>query len=210
MRRTKADAQLTRESLLDAAEALFAEHGVSRTSLNDIARAAGLTRGAVYWHFEDKAALFNDMMARTTQPMEDTLNAIDTQAEVQPLLALRASALDALRRIVHDPRTRRVFEIVTQKVEFVDDLLGARQRHITEHRTCSEQIQATFARAQALGQLPAQAHLQTLTIGFLALINGLIHNWLLDPTSFDLDTVAPQAIDAYLRGAGALLATTQT
>ena len=48
MRRTKEDAQQTRESLLDAAECLFAERGVSRTSLQDIAKAAGVTRGAVY------------------------------------------------------------------------------------------------------------------------------------------------------------------
>ena len=57
-RRTKADAQITRSALLDAAELLFDERGVSRTSLADIAQAAGTTRGAIYWHFADKAALF--------------------------------------------------------------------------------------------------------------------------------------------------------
>lgn len=59
MRRTKEDAQHTREALLDAAELVFAQRGVSRTSLQEIAKAAGLTRGAVYWHFKDKAELFN-------------------------------------------------------------------------------------------------------------------------------------------------------
>ena len=48
VRRTKADAEATRNSLLDAAECLFQTHGVSRTSLNDIATAAGTTRGAIY------------------------------------------------------------------------------------------------------------------------------------------------------------------
>ena len=50
-RRTKQDAQATREALLDAAEHVFEQRGVARTSLNHIAEAAGLTRGAVYWHF---------------------------------------------------------------------------------------------------------------------------------------------------------------
>jgi transcriptional regulator, TetR family len=45
-RRTKADAQTTRNNLLDAAEQLFQSRGVSHTSLNDIATAAGTTRGA--------------------------------------------------------------------------------------------------------------------------------------------------------------------
>ena len=61
-RRTKEDAQATRTALLDAAERVFQQRGVSRTSLNEIAQAAGVTRGALYWHFKDKAALFNAMM----------------------------------------------------------------------------------------------------------------------------------------------------
>ena len=88
MRRTKEDAQQTRETLIDAAEQVFAERGVSRTSLQEIAKAAGMTRGAIYWHFKDKAELFNAMMERTTLPMQDTLKAIDTAHETQPLREL--------------------------------------------------------------------------------------------------------------------------
>ncbi len=200
MRRTKADAQLTREALLDAAEALFAERGVSRTSLQDIARAAGVTRGAVYWHFADKAELFNAMMERTTEPMLDTLNEIDTDTDEAPLASLRASTLQALHRIGHDPRTRRVFDVATHKVEYVDDLLGARTRHLSVHRSCSAQMAASFARAQALGQLPAHTPPAVLAAGFQALVNGLIQTWMLDDSLFDLDAVAAHALDAYQHG----------
>ncbi|TXD80322.1 TetR family transcriptional regulator [Mitsuaria sp. TWR114] len=78
-RRTKQEAQETRARLLDAAEQLFHERGVSRTSLQDIAQAAGVTRGAVYWHFEDKVQLFNAMMERATMPLEE-----DFEASVSP------------------------------------------------------------------------------------------------------------------------------
>ena len=200
MRRTKADALLTREALLDAAEQVFGERGVSRTSLQDIARAAGLSRGAVYWHFEDKSALFNAMMARTTQPMLDTLEAVQPEPTVTPLLGLRESTLQALHQLQHDARTRRVFDIAIHKVEYVDDLLGARCRHLKDHRDCQQRIQALFERAQALGQVPPQTPAAVLTAGYQALVGGLIQNWLLDETLFDLETVAPQVIDAYLRG----------
>ena len=56
-RRTKEDALATRHALLDAAERSFQVHGVARTSLAQIAEAAGLTRGAIYWHLKDKADL---------------------------------------------------------------------------------------------------------------------------------------------------------
>ncbi len=200
MRRTKADAQLTREALLDAAETVFAQRGVSRTSLQDIARAAGVTRGAVYWHFADKAELFNAMMARTTQPLEDALKSVDAQGGVQPLDELMQSSLDALHRIAHDPRTRRVFDVATHKVEYVDDLLGARTRHLTVHRSCRSHIEATFARAQVLGHVAADADPAALAVGYQALVTGLIQNWMLDDTLFDLDGMAPRALSAYLRG----------
>ncbi len=47
-RRTKEEAAATRDSILDAAEQLFVEQGVSRTTLQHIASAAGVTRGAIY------------------------------------------------------------------------------------------------------------------------------------------------------------------
>ena len=70
MRRTKAEAQETREALLDAAERVFFENGVATTSLTEIAQAASLTRGAIYWHFVDKAALFEAVQERGRLPQE--------------------------------------------------------------------------------------------------------------------------------------------
>ena len=58
MRKTKAEAQKTREQLLQSALDTFLENGVSRTSLAAIARNAGVTRGALYWHFKNKEDLF--------------------------------------------------------------------------------------------------------------------------------------------------------
>lgn len=70
MRRTKEDSEKTRTAILLAAEELFLEKGVSHTSLEQIARAAGVTRGAVYWHFQNKAHLFNEMLNQVRLPPE--------------------------------------------------------------------------------------------------------------------------------------------
>jgi len=59
MRRTKEDAALTRENLLDAALASFHARGYMATTLDDIAHRAGITRGAIAWHFGSKAELLN-------------------------------------------------------------------------------------------------------------------------------------------------------
>ena len=70
MRRTKEDAEKTRVALLASAERLFLDKGVAHTSLDQIARDAGVTRGAVYWHFQNKAHLFHEMLNQVRLPPE--------------------------------------------------------------------------------------------------------------------------------------------
>jgi TetR/AcrR family acrAB operon transcriptional repressor len=76
-RRTKAEAAATREALIDAAEEMFMAHGVARTTLEQIARHAGMTRGAVYWHFKNKADLFRAMLERVRMPFDELVQEID-------------------------------------------------------------------------------------------------------------------------------------
>src|SRR5438105_12336246 len=104
VRRTKEEAQATRNRILDTAEMAFHEHGVSRTSLQDIAAAAGVTRGAIYWHFRDKGELFNAMMERVVLPLEGQ----SAHEGDDPLAAMRENFIAALRKTVADPQVRRV------------------------------------------------------------------------------------------------------
>ena len=73
MRRTKADAERTRRAILDEAVRLFAEKGVSETSLEEIARAANVTRGAIYWHFKNKMEIFDALHERLYQPLSEMI-----------------------------------------------------------------------------------------------------------------------------------------
>ena len=54
MKRTQEDAEKTKQMILDAGIRIFAEQGYYHTSMEDIAKAANVTRGAVYWHFKNK------------------------------------------------------------------------------------------------------------------------------------------------------------
>ena len=56
-RRTKAEAQVTRQNILNAALDIFSEKNYSVVSVVEIAERAGVTKGAVYWHFTSKALL---------------------------------------------------------------------------------------------------------------------------------------------------------
>ncbi len=202
VRRSKEDALATRNSLLDAAERVFLAQGVAGTSLNDIAVAAGTTRGAIYWHFRDKADLFNAMMDRVTMPLHAAMEWAGQSAGDDPLPGLKKALRAALHRTVTDPQTRRVFEVATHKVEYVDSLCAVRERHLQMGAEFQGVLETVLRKSASLrGQrltLPATvaAH------GLHALVDGLIQNWLLDPESFALEPVGMKAVDAYLRGIG--------
>lgn len=197
-RRTKQEAQETRTRLLDAAEQLFHERGVSRTSLQDIAQAAGVTRGAVYWHFEDKVQLFDAMMQRATMPLEEGIEAATSPSPDRPLEDLRLGLLNVFHCTVNNARTRRAFEIANLRVEFVGELTSILERKVAAHRDWTLHNRSAFERAIALGQLPADLDTQRAAIGLMALVGGLLHHWMLDPESFDLVELGQAQLEHYL------------
>jgi TetR/AcrR family acrAB operon transcriptional repressor len=199
-RRTKEEALATRHRILDAAEVLFERCGVSRTSLHDIAQAADVTRGAIYWHFKDKADLFNAMMERATMPLEDSMAGASRAPDEDPLDFLQRRLVDALRLTATHPQTRRVFEIATHKVEYVDELLAVRDRHLAGRNECLAECERELKAAMRRGQLESKTSARTLALGLHAMVDGLIQNWMLDPDAFDLVRVGRQVLQAYLSG----------
>lgn len=202
-RRTKEDALATRAALLDAAERAFQQKGVARTSLADIAQAAGMTRGAIYWHFRDKTDLFTAMMERVTLPLHARLEAVaqagDEAGDAAALLCESIGA--ALRQIRRDAQTRRVLEIACLMVEHVDELGALRTRHARDIEASVARIASVLARAARQRQAPPPASLPAVARGLDALVYGLVHHWLLNPV-FALESTARQAVGAYLGGLG--------
>ncbi len=203
VRRTKEEAQATRKLILDTAEVVFHERGVAHTSLNEIAQAAGLTRGAIYWHFKDKADLFNAMMERVTLPLEETAHGSDDGTLADPVGYMRENFLHALRLTANDPQVRRVFGIAMHKVEYVGDLQAVRDRHLATRDECLLHAQRGILLAIRRGQLPRRIPARAAALGLHALIDGLIQNWMLDPEAFDLVRTGQQVLDTYLAGLGA-------
>ena len=200
VRRTKEEAQATRSHILDTAELVFERHGVSGTSLNEIAEAAGLTRGAIYWHFTDKADLFNAMMERVTLPLEETGHARGLKGPDITLQQMRDAFVDVLRKMTTDPQLERVFGIATHKVEYVGEMNAVRKRRVAMRNACLADFERAFRRAVRGGAIPKGLAPHSAALGMLALFDGLLLNWMLDRDGFDLARVGGPVFDAYLRG----------
>jgi TetR/AcrR family acrAB operon transcriptional repressor len=199
-RRTKEEAAATRDSILDAAEKLFVEQGVSRTTLQHIASAAGVTRGAIYWHFDDKGALFNAMMERATLPLEAELQVLDEAESSDPLSDLREYVLAVLRRTVEDPVARRVFEIATLKVEFVDEMDAVRCRRQHGLSQWMARAERRIKLAAEQGLIARDVDAARIALAMWTMIDGMIRNWMFAPQSFDLLELGKCVIDPYMEG----------
>lgn len=207
MRRTKEEALATRNHILDTAEIVFFERGVARTSLSHVAQAAGLTRGAIYWHFKNKADLFTAMVDRVALPMETLVAATVDAREPDPLGRLRDVLVFCLRDAAQNPRSRRVFDILFTKCEYTADMGPVLARHRNATRDGRARLEAGLRNAVAKGQLPAELDVRRGAELLHAFFGGMLRDWLLDHTSIALAQEAERIADSgfgMLRCAAAL------
>lgn len=203
VRRTKEDAQETRTRILDTAEQVFREKGVGHTTLAEIATAAGVTRGAIYWHFDNKAALLQAMNDRVHLPLEAMHQALADVALQDPLAKMRESAHGVLAQVAQDPRSRRVFDIFSFKCEFVGEMAEMLERQRESRRHCLQDMEKNLRLAMEKGQVPRDVDIERTAIGLYALVDGLIRNWLLDPESFDLVDTGDRLVANFCLGLAA-------
>lgn len=201
-RRTKEDAQVTRHRILDAAEQVFEAQGVARTSLQQVAATAGVTRGAIYWHFKDKAELFSAMMDRVLLPCEWAVDDADhiEDEHPDPLSAVAALALAPLEQLSSDARLRRVFTIAMHFTEYTDEMSPVQNRCQEGIAGYVDEMARLLRQAMRQGLLSPQMDDHTQATALFALVDGLMHNWTRMPSAFDLMAVAQSGVDTFLRG----------
>jgi len=197
-RRTKEEAQETRNRILDAAEAVFHARGVARPSLADIAEAAGVTRGAIYWHFKNKSDVFAAMVDRVHLPVEALCAPERPAVREDPLNSIRDICAFVFRQTVVNPQWRRVFEIIYHKCEMVQDNGAIFERQRQSHKEGLAKIREHLRMAVECGQLPADLDILLAVNAFHAAIGGVLAHWLFSPEDFPLDREAERLADAFI------------
>jgi TetR/AcrR family acrAB operon transcriptional repressor len=195
MKRTRQQALETRNRILDAAERVFAEHGVARTTLEDVAVQAGFTRGAIYGHFRNKVELFVAMTNRVMLPMEMLVLASVDAEEPDPLGKIRQLLVFCLGKTAVEPHSRRVFEVLFTKCEYTRDmdLVFDRQRNAT--RNGRRQLELALQNAIARGQLPSDLDTVRASGIVHAFLDGVLRDWLVEQDSIVLPRDAECLVD---------------
>ncbi|ANB52240.1 TetR family transcriptional regulator [Aeromonas veronii] len=185
-RRTKEEAQQTRCHIMSTALDLFCSQGLAKTSLTDIAMAADLTRGAIYWHFKNKDELFISLWQELCSPLAHQLDACLNPDEPDPLGQLRLFFEGVLHSFIHNPAQRQMFTILFNLESLEGEAISLREHIRSQSANFFRDLETTLANAVRRGQLPANLNLQRAATLLHCTLDGYIINWLHFPGRIDL------------------------
>lgn len=197
MRRTTLSAEQARRMILDTAEKLFLEKGVSRTSLEMISRECGVSRGAVYWHFEDKAQLVKEMIDGILIPLGDVREQLLSDNKGDSLGKLYDLCVACMERVVQPGRERRVMTIIMHRCEFTEELYEVENRRNALIHDSVELVERLFTDKQQRlnsGMTPKAASLQ-----LHSMFSGTLNILLRDPEFFQPILDVRQTFNVYFR-----------
>lgn len=184
-RKTKAEAEQTRRQIIDAARCVFHECGVSRTTMEKVAHVTGVSRGAVYWHFENKAALFFAIRDESTRALDEVRATLNSPDIADPLDAIERSLLQFIGIVENDYQVRQTFEIMSLRCEYVNEFAGV----LEVNKPCLDflaQLKTNYAKAAELGTLRPGLDPEMLAYDTLSFTTGLFNNWLASSNGDDL------------------------
>ena len=198
VRKTKADAEQTRQLLIAAAREMFHRCGVSRTSLEKIAAQAGVTRGAVYWHFANMAELFFAVREENQQMLENAVALLNDPMIDDPLDAIERSLQEFFSILASNVLVQQTFEIMSLRCEYVDEFATV----LAEiNKPCFDllaKLNLLYTRAAEKGLLRSGLDPESLAYDTLSFITGAFHNWLSTEPGDVLRTRVPAMIRSHM------------
>lgn len=189
--KSRFDGEATRSNLINAARAVFQRVGVNGCGLDLIASEAGVTRGAVYWHFANKADLFFAMLQQVRVTLVRLLDGGPAEERpAEPLARLAWQLQGVFRALERDVAAREVLEILFFRCEYVGPFAAVQDTLRLTRQECVARIAESYAAAQARGQLRAGLRPQGAALDTFHFVSSLLENWLADAESR-----SPEAVD---------------
>lgn len=206
-RRTKQEADETREALLDAAEQVFLERGVARASLDEVARVAGCTRGAVHWHFGDKLGLFLALDERLVLLQDEMRSRLCGDVPCAPLEHMARAITTSLTELENDPRRRRLLTIMLQRCEYAAEMAPALLRRRQADANIRATLRDSFVAAAERNELAPEWPPERAALFLFALLSGFINEWLRGDAGFTLSGEVCDAVRGFIHCTAAKPAT---
>lgn len=166
----------TRQKIVEAAENVFCEKGVCNSTIEDIALMAGMTRGAVYWHFRDKHEILLAVLKSVRFPIEDISPG---QSFEDSCNRIKAAFLETIKI----PHALRVAKILLHTSDLTDNQSPVHLRLTSIRLHLKTYFEQVLKSAMLNGELPKdidEKELHALAVTLRAVITGLLFELMLE------------------------------
>ncbi len=197
-RQTKERAEQTRETILDAAEQVFFKRGVARASIEEIAAEAGVTRGAVYFHFRDKVDLFLGIEERVRLPHEEIMAMLAQSPTADALNLLERIVLSLFARYAAEDRKRIRLTVLLLRCDYVDEMAPALDRQNATYGRFAIELRRYFRDAARGPNLDQDWNPELAALVFQTLMHGALLRWLRSPGDFPLNSSGVSVVKGFL------------
>lgn len=201
-RKTKAEALATRADILDAAIQVFMEKGVAGATLEQIAEAAGVTRGAIYWHFKNKLEIFRELNNEVQSSFIQTLlEDLDREHE-EPLEQLRELCTELLVDLDRNSRKRNILLILLLRCDYSGEMEAELQQQQENQRKNVRVFANYFKRAIDKGHLSKEVDPNVLALSLMCYLSGIVFESFRCSGALNLRPKAAKLVDQFFAGVG--------
>jgi TetR/AcrR family transcriptional regulator, repressor of the mexAB-oprM multidrug resistance operon len=166
MRKTKEDTEISKLRILLAAEEEFCQHGFIAANMDRIAKSAGLTKGAIFWHYKSKADLFKETIKRATGRVKTIFQ--ETFTSSQPIME---KCREIIKRIKKD-KAFEVLLVLSNAGNTGDIPKGVLNECFGEISEIFKIAFQSFSEAKKTGELRSDTDIPNVLITITLIMNG--------------------------------------
>ena len=199
MRKTKEESEKTKRLLLDTALKVFSQKGYSATRLIDIAKEAGVTRGAIYWHFNNKAELYIELNKENRDRSMEIIDKVWAE-DFSPVEKMRQVFIQFMIFLEEDKQFKDFQELALFKTEMIDELekeICAERDDLHDH---IKRIVDSIREGQENGMFRKDVIPEDMAIAFLSYVFGIMSLWIVEKQPFSMKEKAETFADIFIRG----------
>lgn len=205
VRKTREEAEQTRVAVLNSALDLFYEKGFARTTFDEIAKRIDLTKGAVYWHFRNKADL---LVALIKQMIYDTHSAngqefifFDNNKSIQNIAGLKQNFIDEVKLVESNSRYRKFLFFIIFQMEWSEAMISRVRNDILCFQDFPlQQIKQTLTFAQKSGDIAPEVDINLASTIFFCMWRGTLSSYISKEKEFNLLEVVSKSFDIIVDG----------
>jgi TetR/AcrR family acrAB operon transcriptional repressor len=199
MRRTKEEAEITKQNLLAAGLEVFSRKGYRATRVEDIARQANVTTGAIYHHFGGKSALYIALVEKSSAKANKLAQQIIEEGGT-PATILRRLLVRMFEFAEEDQEYQAVIELFLNKTEFSPELSSITKETLEGRRNLTKFFSNLIREGIQAGEFRPDISQEDAALSLVGFMNGMGLIWVQDPKHFSIKERAGNLVDSFLSG----------